>query len=120
MKLPNTARFWLRLEGIAALAAGIALFQQIGGNFLWLIPLLVLPDISMVGFLRGPALGAFTYNLIHNFAVALLALGAGVALNIPALAVTGAILVAHTGMDRALGFGIRYSDDPKRSHLQRA
>ena len=119
MKLPNTARFWLRMEGVAALAAGIALYHQFGGNFLWLIPLLVLPDISMVGYLRGAVLGSFTYNLIHNFAVALLALGTGVALDLPALAVVGAILVAHTGMDHALGFGLRYIDDPKRSHLQR-
>lgn len=53
---------------------------------------------GVVSFLNG-------YNLIRNFAVALLALGVGVALNIPALAVVGAILVAHTRIDHALGFG---------------
>ena len=61
-----SVRGWLRLEGAAAFAAGLALYGWLGGPWLLVIPLLLVPDLSAVGYLRGPRLGAFTYNAIHN------------------------------------------------------
>ena len=40
----GAVRTWLRLEGLAAFAAGLALFAASGGNWLFLVPLLLLPD----------------------------------------------------------------------------
>ena len=74
-----TVRGWLRLEGAAAFAAGLALYGWLGGPWLLVIPLLLLPDLSAVGYLRGPRVGAFTYNLVHNWAIGLGVLGLGVA-----------------------------------------
>jgi hypothetical protein len=108
---------WLRLEGLAALVAGVALYLRLGGQLVWLIPLLLLVDASMVGYLVGPRPGAFAYNVAHNWAIGLLALGAGWVLGSTPLLLVGAILVAHVGMDRFAGYGLKYPTAFKDTHL---
>jgi hypothetical protein len=110
-------RTWMRLEGGAAGVAGIALFAATGGNLLFLLPLLIAPDISAAGYLAGPRAGALLYNLFHNWATSLAVLGAGVALASPALVLGGAILVAHVGLDRLAGFGLKYPTSFGDTHL---
>ncbi|MCJ7710590.1 MAG: DUF4260 family protein, partial [Chloroflexi bacterium] len=66
------ARRWLRIEGLAALAAGAAVFLAQGGQLIWLVPLVLAVDLSMVGYLRGPRPGAFQYNIAHNQALGIL------------------------------------------------
>ena len=116
---PASTRTWLRLEGAAALAAGIALYGWLGAPWLAVLPLLLVPDISMVGYLRGPRLGALTYNLFHNWAIGLAVLGLGLASGIGAVSVAGAILIAHVGMDRALGYGLKLPTSFQDTHLGR-
>ena len=97
----------LRLEGVAAFGAGVALYLANGGLWLALIPLLLVPDVSMVGYLRDPKLGALLYNLAHNWALGLAVLGLGFVSGQTWLVIAGAVLVAHVGMDRALGYGLK-------------
>jgi len=109
----------LRLEALALFVAGVLLYLQLNGNALWLLPLLLSPDISMVGYLGGPRLGAITYNLAHNLATALLVLGIGWFAVIAPLALLGALLLAHVGMDRTLGYGLKLPTDFRDTHLGR-
>ncbi len=109
----------LRAESFALFVTGAVLFLQMGGHPLVLVPLLIVPDVSMVGYLGGPRLGAVTYNLAHNLVTALVALGIGWALAIAPLALAGAVLVAHVGMDRTLGYGLKLPTDFKDTHLGR-
>jgi hypothetical protein len=112
-------RSWLRLEGVAAFIAGLALYGWLGGPWLFALPLLLLPDVSMVGYLRDPRLGALTYNLVHNWAIGLAVLGLGYLTQSTAVAIAGAILVAHVGMDRALGYGLKAPTSFQETHLGR-
>ena len=112
-------RPWLRAEGVAAFVAGLALYGWLGGWWLAVVPLLLLPDASMIGYLRGPRLGAITYNLVHNWAIGLGILGLGLASDITGIALAGAILIAHTGMDRALGYGLKLPTSFHDTHLGR-
>jgi hypothetical protein len=112
-------RPWLRAEGLAALVAGLALYGWLGGPWLAAIPLLLVPDASAVGYLRDARLGAFGYNLVHNWAVGLGVLGLGLATDSTAIAVAGAILIAHTGMDRAMGYGLKLPTSFQDTHLGR-
>jgi hypothetical protein len=112
-------RPWLRLEGLAAFVAGIVGFGRLGGDWLWLVPAILVVDVSMIGYLRGPRLGAFVYNLAHQWAVALAVLGLGLAVGSPVLALAGAVLVAHVGMDRALGYGLKLPTGFSNTHLGR-
>ena len=116
--VPST-RAWLRIEGAAALVAGVALFLANGGPWLLLLPLLLFPDVSMVGYLRGPRLGAALYNLVHNWGLGLALLGAWVVTGSAIVLLAGSILVAHVGMDRAAGYGLKLPTSFRDTHLGR-
>jgi hypothetical protein len=109
----------LRVESIALFVAGVLLYLQMSGNALWLLPLLLAPDVSMIGYVGGPRLGAITYNLAHNLATALVLLAVGWFAAIAPLALAGAVLFAHVGMDRSLGYGLKLPTDFKDTHLGR-
>jgi hypothetical protein len=108
---------WLRLEGLAGFIAGIVLFGQLGGAWLLLVPAVLLVDVSMIGYLRDPRLGAFTYNLAHQWATSLAVLGCGLLAGVPLLALAGAVLIAHVGMDRLAGYGLKLPTDFHDTHL---
>ena len=115
----GAVRTWLRLEGLAAFVAGLALYGAVGGNWLLVIPLLLLPDVSAAGYLVGPRVGTFTYNLAHNWVPGLAVLGVGFGLDAPAVQLIGAILIAHVGMDRAVGYGLKLPTAFGDTHLGR-
>ena len=108
---------WLRLEGFAVLATAVTLYAQ-GGYSWWLFVLLLLaPDLAMVGYLANPRLGAQLYNVVHNYAVVLVGLGIAYVTATPWLLAVSLIWLAHVGMDRAVGYGLKYSDQFKHTHL---
>jgi uncharacterized protein DUF4260 len=115
----RVVKYWLHAEGLAAFIAGTLLYAQGGGDWLLFVPALLLPDVGLFGYLRSARFGAFTYDLVHNWAIGLAVLGAGVALSSTFLWLAGAILIAHVGMDRAVGYGLKYAAGAKVTHLQR-
>ena len=114
-----TVRGWLRLEGAAVFVAGLAAYGWLGGAWLLVIPLLLLPDVSAIGYLRDPRVGAFTYNLVHNWAFGLGLLTIGLAAGSTPLEILGTIAIAHTGMDRAVGYGLKLPTSFHDTHLGR-
>lgn len=118
--MPDTVRLWLHVEGAAALIAGAALYHAVGGDWLWFIPLLLVPDVSIAAYVTGPVTGAFVYNLVHNWAVALALIGIGMWLGSAGVEIAGAVLGAHVGMDRLAGYGLKHTSGFKDTHLQRA
>jgi len=113
---PNVLR-WLRLEGLAALVAGIAAYAYLGGGWLLFIPAILLVDLSMVGYLANPRLGAMTYNAAHQWATGLAVAGIGLATGVNAVVLLGAVLIAHVGFDRALGYGLKLPTSFGDTHL---
>jgi len=109
----------LRAEHLALLMAGVWLWVANGGPPLLLVPALLLPDLSMVGYLRGPRTGAVTYNAVHNLVLAAAVVGVGLWQGFAWLVLVGAVLVAHVGMDRALGYGLKLPTDFRDTHLGR-
>lgn len=117
--LDDRIRSWLRLEGLAVGIVGAVVYARLGGDWLWFVPALLLVDVSAIGYLRGPRLGAITYDTAHNWAVGFAVLGVGLAAALPPVALAGAVLVAHTGLDRALGYGLKLGTGFKDTHLGR-
>lgn len=109
----------LRAEQVAILVAGVVLYLANGGPWLLLLPALLAPDISMLGYLGGPRLGAATYNAVHNLVLALVLIGLGGWTDVAWLLLSGAILLAHVGMDRSLGYGLKLPTHFKDTHLGR-
>jgi hypothetical protein len=109
----------LRLEGLAVLAAAVSAYAVIGGSWPLFALLLLAPDVAMVGYRFGPAVGAAAYNAVHTY-LAPAALGAlSLALGAPLIQALALIWIAHIGLDRALGYGLKYSTGFGDSHLGR-
>jgi hypothetical protein len=109
----------LRAEQAAIFAAGLAVWLTRDGSLLLLVPALIAPDLSALGYLGGPWLGAVVYNAAHNLVTALAVVGLGWWLGIEGLVLAGAILVAHIGMDRSAGFGLKRATSFNDTHLGR-
>ena len=112
-------RFLVRTENLAVMIVATIAYEWLDARW-WLFAILFLvPDISMVGYLRGPRLGAAIYNAGHWYGlpIALITFGFYTKSTIAAI---GLIWVAHIGFDRALGFGLKYPDGFKASHLTSA
>jgi hypothetical protein len=103
------AIIWQRLEGGWVCLSALGLFVFLGDGIVWWLAILLFfaPDTSFAGYLAGPKIGAFVYNLVHlyGFGAAFLALGVG--LGTPVLVALGALWVAHAGFDRMLGYGLK-------------
>jgi hypothetical protein len=109
----------LRSEALAALAAGIVIWMANDGSMLWLVPVLLLPDLSAIGYLVNARVGAVTYNIVHNWTIAGVALLLGWWLHSRFLVLTGAVLLAHVGLDRVLGYGLKLPSGFQDTHLGR-
>lgn len=107
----------LKLEELGIFLFSIFLFSTLAYPW-WLFPVLLFaPDLSMIGYAANPAVGAFTYNLIHHRAIALMLYVAGVWLSLPTISLIGIIMLAHASLDRVIGYGLKYSDAFEHTHL---
>lgn len=107
----------VKIEQLALFAFSIFLFSQTDYAWWWFPSLILLPDISMLGYLKDPKVGAFLYNLIHHQAIVLLILCLGWQMGNDSLYLAGIILFGHSSMDRIFGYGLKYSDAFKHTHL---
>jgi hypothetical protein len=112
-------RPWLRAEGLATFAAGLAGFLFLGLSWWAFALLLLVPDVSMVGYVRGPRLGAILYNLAHDLATGAVVAAVGLGIGSTPLIAIGAVFVAHSGMDRMMGYGLKLPSSFKDTHLGR-
>ena len=110
-------RSWLRLEALVAGIAGLVVWAGLDGGWGWFLALILVPDISLLGYLRGPRLGAGLYNAAHSYAMPLaLGLVGGVFDN-RMLLLTGTLWLTHIGIDRVLGYGLKYPTGFGDTHL---
>jgi len=109
----------LRLEGLAVLVGALLLYFDAGFGWLILLLLFLAPDLSMLGYLAGPALGSLTYDVAHTYALPI-ALGvAGVLGGSDTALQLALVWLAHIGLDRLVGYGLKYPSGFKDTHLQR-
>ena len=111
--------FLLRIEGLAVAAISAVLYARTGASWWLFAALWLAPDLSMLGYLAGPCRGARVYNAFHTYL-----LPAVLALCALLLRVQGALPIAliwanHIGVDRLLGFGLKYANGFSWTHLSR-
>ena len=112
-------RTFLRIEGLVLFAGAIAAFLATDEPW-WLLPaLLLVPDVSMVGYLASTRVGALTYNLGHSYPAPALLGAAGLVTDSPLAFAIALVWVAHIGMDRMLGYGLKYDSAFADTHLGR-
>lgn len=76
-------------------------------------------DLSAIGYLVNKKVGSITYNLVHNYILVLLLVASGIFWGNDYLTFIGVILASHVGIDRFLGFGLKYPSDFKHTHIQK-
>ena len=107
----------LRLEELGLLALSIYLNTLLPYSWWVFWAWFLAPDLSMVGYLINTRVGAVCYNIAHHKAVAVLVYIAGIYLQKPELQFAGVVLLGHSSFDRILGYGLKYNDDFKNTHL---
>jgi hypothetical protein len=109
----------LRVEGVALLSLSVLLYRVNGGSW-WLFGVLLLaPDLSMLGYLAGPKVGAAIYNAFHTYGIPAVVGALGMIFASPVAIAVALIWFAHIGMDRTVGYGLKYPTSFKDTHLQR-
>lgn len=109
----------LRVESAAIGLLGIVAYLRLGGPPLLLIPALLAPDLSAIGYLAGPRVGAVTYNLAHNWALAVALAFLALVSDQAWLLLAASVIAAHVGWDRALGYGLKLPTGFRDTHLGR-
>jgi hypothetical protein len=109
----------LRIEGAFDLALSLIFFRAIQGNWLLFILLLLVPDLAMLGYLRTARLGTVCYNLAHTLAGPFLIVAYAYLTKSLWLLPYALIWTAHIGLDRMLGFGLKYPTRFGDTHLGR-
>jgi hypothetical protein len=107
----------LRLEGLAVAAITAALYARTGSSWWLFAALWLAPDLSMLGYLAGPNWGARLYNAIHSYLTPAALAVSALLLHAPAPLPFALIWINHIGVDRLLGYGLKYPAGFDRTHL---
>jgi Domain of unknown function (DUF4260) len=109
----------LQCEGLALFGGSCAFYDVWGGPW-WLFAVLFLaPDLSFLAYLIGAKPGAAVYNAVHITAVPIVLMGVGFALAMPVVVSIAMIWLAHIGLDRMFGYGLKYETGFGFTHLGR-
>jgi hypothetical protein len=112
-------RTLLRLEGLA-LFVGMTLLYVVWDGSWWVYAVLFLaPDLSFAAYLAGPRAGAIVYNAAHSYLAPMALITTGFAVGQPLVLSIAMIWLAHIGVDRALGYGLKYVAGFGFTHLGR-
>lgn len=114
----------LKLEELGMFLGCIAVLYIQQVNWWWYLLLFLGPDISMLGYLAGDKIGAYCYNLFHHKSIAIIVFVLGLMIQVPGdiankdwLINLGIILFGHSSMDRFFGYGLKYENGFKFTHL---
>jgi len=106
-----------KLEDLFLGLLAFYLFLALPVAWWWFFVLILVPDVSMVGYLFGPGTGALVYNLVHHRAVTIGLYILGGIFGLPWVQAAALIGFAHSSFDRALGYGLKYGDSFQHTHL---
>ena len=112
----------LRAEALCVLVASCTAYHLwFPHHWVMFACLFLVPDLSLLMYLRGPSAPAsMVYNLLHGYVLPAL-LGALAVFSGHALfGELSLIWIGHIGMDRALGYGLKYPTSFQFTHIQSA
>ena len=101
------------------LVAAAVLYVELDYSWLLFVALILAPDASFAGYLAGPSVGAAAYNLVHTTVLPLALTVLGVLAESDEAVAVALIWLAHIGVDRALGYGLKYPTAFKDTYFQR-
>ena len=109
----------VRFEWIIVAVAAIVAYTLAGGSWTLFALLVLAPDLSMLGYLAGPRIGAVTYNAFHILIWPVLLVLAGLHMDSQKAMEIALIWLVHISVDRALGYGLKLPSSFQDTHLGR-
>ena len=107
----------LKLEELGSLLLGMYLFATLEISWWWFVGLFFVPDFSMLGYLAGPKIGAWTYNFFHLKLLGVSVYLLGVFAGSLVIQLAGIVVFSHAAFDRVMGYGLKYETGFKDTHL---
>ena len=107
----------LKIEELGLFVLGIYLFSMLDYHWWWFLVLILVPDLSMIGYFFGNKTGAFCYNLAHHRGIAIAIYLIAIYFWNLEMQLCGVILFAHSSMDRMFGYGLKYTTGFNDTHL---
>ena len=101
------------------LVASVLMYRWQRGSWTAFFVLFLVPDLSMLGYLAGPAFGARLYNLTHNYVAPLFLACYSLSVGRQDIVPYALIWMAHLGFDRMAGMGLKYPSAFRDTHLGR-
>jgi hypothetical protein len=109
----------LKLEALAVVAASLTAYSYLGASW-WLFAALILaPDLSGLGYIGGSKVGAWVYDMAHTYVVPAILGVVGYLTHEPMVIAIAAIWFSHIGIDRVVGYGLKFAGNPRDTHLSR-
>jgi hypothetical protein len=109
----------LHVEGAAVALASVVVYFYADYPWWLLVVLALAPDLSMVGYVGGTRAGTVAYDLAHTYVLPVSLAALGLVAETDVAVQVGLIWMTHIGVDRAIGYGLKYPTGFKDTHLQR-
>tara|TARA_R100000027_G_C2170124_1_gene70519 strand:- start:3 stop:380 length:378 start_codon:yes stop_codon:yes gene_type:complete len=120
IELSKHLKLLLNLEELALFIGSVILFGLVTSYSWWIFALLFfLPDISFAAYLINTNIGSWIYNLFHHKGLMIGLILVGYFAEVESVMAIGIIFLAHTSFDRIFGYGLKFPDDFKHTHLGR-
>jgi Domain of unknown function (DUF4260) len=111
-------RILLHIEGGVVLFLSVLFYAYLRASWPLFFLLILAPDLFMLGYLVNVRVGTLIYNSVHTYVGPLLLVAISASGIHAELLPYALIWTAHLGMDRMLGFGLKYATTFKDTHLQ--
>ena len=115
----GAVRVTMQAEGLAICAVAILIYFRAEYSWREFALLFLVPDLSMLGYLTGRRIGAFAYDVAHSYVGPASLAALALLIATPAAMPIALIWIAHIGLDRMLGFGLKYGTGFGYTHLGR-
>ncbi len=115
--LPGLVRRLLQAEGFMIFVGAMVAFVMSGQTWWIFAAVCLAPDLSFLAYIIGPRIGAWAYNLVHNYALPLVLALLSWQLSWDVLLAASFVWIAHIGFDRMLGYGLKLPTDFAHTHL---
>ncbi len=112
-------RAYIHVENVVAFMGIVVLYVYLDYSLFLFFLLLFSPDLTMIGYAWNKKIGSIVYNLGHNLILPIILFIASFLQEMPIVMMLALIWLAHIFLDRAFGFGLKYSAGFKITHLQK-
>jgi Domain of unknown function (DUF4260) len=105
--LDGWAARWIRADAAALLILALWACRATHSSWMWFFALFLVPDLSMLGYLFGPRVGAAAYNAGHLYAWPVGLLATGLVSHTPWATTAALSWIAHIAFDNVVGYGLK-------------